>query len=353
MTFRDGLALSALLAAAACAGPKASGAKGPDAFSTLKFAEGSAKPADTPPGASNAFVVEISLERADGSRFAAPHLVAWPGQVATMAVGEDIEYVPPPTPPDVKIDVARAPEPSPRQLHDGLAVDLSAQRAADGGVTFGYRVALAKVTREAGESPAAADAGRTVATAVADVTEVDVQGTRWIEPGAQTMLARLASPDGSGPMLILARVTPVVLDALPPTPAAEAVADREFARPMSGHTVHLRVSAVRVTRDFPPGFVLDETAASDVLKTAGGEILRDFEAYTCLDGRVRLAASTGAPDGKSPSFAATAADDGRVTIAWNGRTACVRASPGRRFVAVAPVDGGGTAGVIVSVNADE
>lgn len=363
MTFRDALALATVLTIAACTSSSQSGASAADdAFRTLAFSGEGAAPAAEPSGAVGAYLVEIALERGNGTRFAAPRLVAQPGQEAQIAVGEDVAYVAG-TEKSERHDTDGG-EAVKRTVHDGLTVDVCAQRAGDGGVTFGYRISLGKVARPIAEVETKSASGETVTVQVPDVTQVCAQGTRWIEPGAQAMLARLSSPDGTGPVLVLARVTPLMADKLPvpadgefstSAPKDDVAPASALARPMTGHTVHLRISAVRVGRDFPPGLVLDETAAPDVLKSAGGQILRDFEAYTCLDSRVRFAASAGEPsgDGKSQSVVATAADDGRVTIAWNGRTVTVRANEGRRFVAVAPVDGGGTAGVIVAVNADK
>src|SRR5262245_4693833 len=126
MTFRTALALTALPVLAACAGPQKSEEKGPDPLATLKFADGAPKPPEAPPAAANAYLVEISLERSDATRFAAPRLVASMGQVANISVGEDVPYV---------ADVAKSDwtesghgEPVKRTIHDGLSVDVCAQR---------------------------------------------------------------------------------------------------------------------------------------------------------------------------------------------------------------------------------
>ena len=335
MTFRDGVAVTALLAMAACTSPpKPSNETQAQRFSTLAFAADPAAPAvaasqiATDP---NGYAVEVAFERADGSRRAAPAVIVKPGHEGSIALMAPSEFQP---------DAAGGATPP---FEDGVRVQVCAQKAGDGGVAVAYSARMTKIT------------GAPLETATAPPQDVvEFSGARWLEPGVRGMLARIPSPDGSGQMLVLARVTPV---------RVEWRADEEFASPgsrsdtnsasglaraMSGRTVHLRVSAVRVGRDFTPGAVIDETATPDVLKLSGGEVLRDFEAYTCVDGRVRLLGTSG-----SASFAATFDDDGRVTITWNGRKASVRANEGRRFVSLAPIEGGGTAGVIVSVNADD
>jgi len=358
MTFRDALPLAALFVLAACAGTKDEGTPPADAFTTLKFAESGAAPA-APAADADAFRIDVAFERKDGTRLAMPRLISRSGRAASIALGEPVEYVA-----DFELGDISRPGPSKpvtRTVLDGARVDACAQRAADGGITFGYRVELAKVAKPIAEFTANPANGPPITIQLPEVTEVTARGTRWIEQDVWAMLARVASPDGSGPLLVLARVAPIHVEVTPAEDAFSAgpsaddfAATTDLARPMTGRTVHLRISAVRTFRSFEPGSVLDETAAPDVLKSAGGEILRDFEAFTCLDGRVLLSASSGPPPGDRghPTFAAALDDSGRVTITWMGRTACVRANEGRRFVAVAPIEGGGTAGVIVSVNAD-
>jgi hypothetical protein len=357
MTFRSALPLAALFVLAACAGTKDEGTPPADAFTTLKFAESGLTPA-APAADADAFRIDVAFERKDGTRLTMPRLISRSGRAASISLGEPIEYV---ADFDAESNGHKTPKPVTRTVLDGARVDACAQRAADGGITFGYRVELAKVAKPIAEFTTTPANGPPITIQLPDVTDVTAQGTRWIEPDAWAMLARVASPDGSGPLLVLARVAPIHVEVTPAEdvfsagpPASDSAATTDLARPMTGHTVHLRVSAVRTARNFEPGTVLDETAAPDVLKAAGGEILRDFEVFTCLDGRVRLSASSGSQPGEkgSPTFSAIVDDAGRVTITWNGRTACVRANEGRRFVAVAPIEGGGTAGVIVSVNAD-
>jgi hypothetical protein len=357
MTFRDALPLAALFVLAGCAGTKDEGAPPADAFTTLKFAESGAAPA-APAADANAFRIDVAFERKDGTRLAMPRLISRSGRAASIALGEPIEYVAGFGTENV---TSGAHTPVTRTVLDGARVDACAQRAADGGITFGYRVEVAKVAKPIAEFTANPANGPPMTIQLPEVTEVTARGTRWIEQDVWAMLARVASPDGSGPLLVLARVAPIHVEVTPAEdvfsagPSADDfAATTDLARPMTGRTAHLRISAVRTFRSFEPGTVLDETAAPDVLKSAGGEILRDFEAFTCLDGRVLLSASSGPPLGDRgyPTFAAALDDSGRVTITWMGRTACVRANEGRRFVAVAPIEGGGTAGVIVSVNAD-
>jgi hypothetical protein len=358
MTFRNGLALAAVLAIAACAGPNSTDAKGADALATLMFAEGAASSKAPASGDANAFRLDVAFEKRDGSRLAMPALISRPGRAVAVEVGESIQYVA-----DFDLGDITGPGPSKpvtRTVLDGARIDACVQRAADGGITLGYRVTVSKVERPIAEHTTTLAGGPPVTIQLPYVTEVTAQGTRWIEPDAWAMLARVASPDSSGPLLVLARVAPIRVEVTPAEDvfsagpsASDFAATTDLARPMTGRTVHLRVSAVRTSRSFDPGSVLDETAAPDVLKSSGGEILRDFEAFTCLDSRVRLSAFVGVPGGAFPSFTAAMADDGRVTITWNRRTANVRANEGRRFVAVAPIEGGGTAGVIVSVDADD
>lgn len=349
MTFRAVPALLALLPLAACAGPKPAAETQADRFATLAFAADSgARTGEAPPSVvnANAYLVEFAFERSDGSRMAAQPLRVRMGQAGAIALVRPSPYQP-----DVNADsVAPATPP----LDEGIRIETCADRAGDGGVVLSFRARMNKVMGPDVEATTGGAEGRErVLVPQQDV--VEISGTRWLEPGVRGMLARVPSPDRSGQLLVLARVTPQRVE----QPADESFSTSgpqkgdlappsELARPMSGHTVHLRVSAVRVARDFAPGAVIDETAAPDVLKVTGGEILRDFEAYTCLDSRVRLAGTSG-----PASFAAALGDDGVVTIEWNGRSARVKTSQGRRFVAVAPVEGGGTAGVIVSVNADD
>jgi hypothetical protein len=347
MTFRDGLALPVLLAVAACSAPKTAAATQAERFSTLRFAaDAGGETAPAIAGEANAYAIDLVFERSDGSRLVAPQLVVFAGQTGTIALVKPIAY-----PADVDADSVAPPAPA---LEEGIRLEACASRAGDGGVVLAFRARMTKVTGPAVEATTGGAEGRE-AVALPQVDAVEFSGARWLEPGVRGMIARVPGPDGSGPLLVLARATPQRVPpppadgdfAVPGQPVAPAAAP-DLSRPMTGHTKHLRVSAVRVSREFGPGVVIDETAAPDVLKSAGGEILRDFETYTCLDGRVRLAGTIGAA-----SFSAVLDDGGRVSITWNGRTACVRANEGRRFVAVAPVEGGGTAGVIVSVNADD
>lgn len=345
MTFRDGLALLTLLSVAACAGPNSGPAPQAERFASLAFAaDPDAASAAVPPAAAepNGYLIEVAFERADGGRLVPPPLTAPAGQTVGFALVQPSPYQP-----DVDGD-SNAPVVPP--LEDGIRMQVCAQRAGDGGVVLAYRLRMARVT---GPSKEETSGGKTVRVTQQDLAEVS--GTRWLEPGVRGALARVPGPDGSGQLLVLARATPQKVERpldegvfSPAAPKADLEPVIDLSRPMTGNTMHLRVSAVRTARGFPSGAVIDETATSDVLNAAGGEILRDFEAYTCLDSRVRFTGTSGAA-----SFDATLGDDGRVTITWNGRKASVRANNGRRFVAVAPVEGGGTAGVIVSVNADD
>jgi hypothetical protein len=340
MTFRNGLVLPALLAVAACAGPKSATTQA-EKFAALTFAADAAATAvavPATPGDENGYLIEIVLERSDGSHLSVPQIAVEAGRTGGIAVVR-----PSPLQADAE-GVSAAPPP----LEDGIRLQACASRAGDGGIVLAFRARMTNVT-------AAGDSAEDGGNAVPQQFAVEFSGARWLEPGVRGMIARVPSPDGSGQMLVLARATPqrvpraedegVFTTSAPPSDTTPAM---DLSRPMTGHTVHLRVSAVRVPRDFTPGAVFDETSTPDVLKVSGGEILRDFEAYSCLDSRVHLSGISG-----GATFDAALDDSGRVTITWNGRTATVRANEGRRFVAVAPVEGGGTAGVIVSVNADD
>jgi len=270
----------------------------------------------------DAFSVEFSVERASGSRLSAPRIVLFRGQLGSVVVG-----------PAVATDAAGV-----QQVDDGLRVETCVNAAADGGATIGFRVVLAK-SRDGG----------------AEIERADVSGTRWIEPGVVGMLARMTSPDGSGPLLVLARVTPLASQA---APAGDAFAPggESLGRPMTGHTVHLRVSAAQIGRDFEPGSVVDETACPDIMKSAGGRVLHDFEVFSCLDSRVRLAGLVES-GGRVRGLVAQGTDDGMLDVSWTttgeAHAARLRPNKGRRFLALARVEGGGTAGVIVSVDADD
>ena len=347
MTFRNGLALTALLAVAACAGPKSAAATQAEKFATLKFAAAAADTAvaaPATPGDENGYLIEVVLERIDGSHLSVPPLVVEAGRTGGVALVR----------PSPHANGADAGTSSAPPLEDGIRLQACATRAGDGGIVLAYR---GRMTNVKGPGVAAttggAEGSETVVIPQQDV--VEFSGARWLEPGVRGMLARVPSPEGSGQLLILARATPQRVPRAEDegvfttdVPKGDLAPSPELSRPMTGHTAHLRVSAVRVSRDFAPGAVFDESSTPDVLKVAGGEILRDFEAYSCLDSRVHLIGVSG-----GASFEAALDDAGRVTITWNGRTASVRANEGRRFVAVAPIEGGGTAGVIVSVNADD
>lgn len=342
MTFRMGLALPALLTVAACAGPKSASATQAEKFATLRFAADAADTAvaaPAAPGDENGYLIEVVLERIDGSHLSVPSLVVEAGRTGGIAFVR-------PSPLQGDGDSV-----APALLEDGIRLQACASRAGDGGIVLAFRGRMTKVT-----GPAATDAPEPDGPgALPQQVAVEFSGARWLEPGVRGMIARVPSPDGSGQLLVLARATPQRVPRsedesffTTPGPSSDLTTTADLSRPMTGHTAHLRLSAVRVSRDFAPGAVFDETSTPDVLKGAGGEILRDFEVVSCLDGRVRISGVSG-----GASFDAALDDAGRVTITWNGRTASVRAIEGRRFVAVAPVEGGGTAGVIVSVNADD
>ncbi len=321
----------AVLLLGACAGGKSETRPADDRFFSTPFL--AAAPADAAPSVDSlspveAFTLEVSLERASGGRIAAPRITMYPRQVASIAVVN-------------------------QPVEDGLRLEACATRAADGGVVLGFSLKLSRVLDPVpDEKPVD---GVVVRPRMPGVERAEVSGARWLEPGVQGLLARVASPDGSGPLLVLARVTPIRIDAPAPGAAPEDFGDAALARPMSGHTLHLRVSAVTIGRDVEPGTVFDETAAPDVLKAAGGRVLRDFEVFSCLDSRVRLSGVLDMQGGMR-GLVAEGRDDGKLDISWTTtsgtRTATIRPNAGRRFVALANVEGGGTAGVIVSVDAD-
>ena len=351
MTLRDVLSVAVALALAACASGGSATKTAADPFAAVKFADSKRPEALTASAAdANAYTIELAFERGDGKRLLAPRMTVFAGQAAQISMTSQVPYVA-----DFDVQVAQTAsiaDPVVKSIEEGLRFDACAQRAADGGITFGYRISLSRVRQPIAAFTTLLASGPPVTIQVPEVDRAEVSGTRWIEPGVLGMLARVASPDGSGPMLVLARLTPLRVDAAPPGAAHDSAGSSAMARPMTGHTVHLRVSAVTVARDFEPGTVLDETSAPDVMKAAGGSVLRDTEVFTCLDSRVRLASLSGNPE-KSQGLVAEMGDDGRLHVSWNGRTASVRPNAGRRFVAVAPVEGGGTAGVLVSVDADE
>jgi hypothetical protein len=319
MELRATLVLAAL-ALCACAGSKTETTPESDPYFTLALVQGG--PGAPIPGVAHAdaFQVQLSVERAGGSRLAAPSIIVPPGRVGSVVVGQDTQTGSLPTAGGVS---------------DGMQVSVCVTPAADGGATIGFAVSFAKSRKDG-----------------AEIERAQVCGTRWIEPGVVGMLARVTSPDGSGPLLVLARVTPMESGGQPPPDTRDVRAS--FERPMTGHTVHLRVTSAQVGRDFDPGTVVDETAAPDVLKSAGGRVLHDFEVFTCLDSRVRLAGLTGEDE---RGFVAQGADDGTLLVSWKTtgatHTATIRPNHGRRFVAIARVEGGGTAGAIVSLDADE
>jgi hypothetical protein len=228
-------------------------------------------------------------------------------------------------------------------------IDACPQPTGDGGVSLGYRVRLAKL-----HAPAEASGGDSPAAAP-DREVVEFEGARRMEPRVQGMLGRVTSPDGSGPMFVLARVTPIRVDAPPPGSVDAGAPDAKLSRAMSGPTLHLRVTAVVVPRPFEPGVVIDETATPDLMKPMNGRILRDFDLFTCVDSRTRIAGLLESGD-KRNGLVAQARDDGLLDLTWttNGvaRTATIRPNEGRRFVALSQVDGGGTAGVLVAVDVD-
>lgn len=329
------LVAAAALVLAACAGGGRPRSPRGDAFYSVPMA--AAAPAGVAPQAAaretESFMVELSFERADGARLEAPALVVPGGQWGRVAMVDRVLPVNPET---------VMPE-------EGMWFDARLVRTEGGPVQIAYRLRLARVV------PGDPDSAESMPVGM-EIDRVEASGARTIETGVQGLLARLASPDGSGPILVLARVTESA-DA-PPTPQeVPEWAHRDERPPVSpaGPTVHLRVTAVIVGRDLDPGTVYDETATPDVMKAAGGQILRDFEAFTSLDANVRLAGLLGPPDDDAGSsgLVASIGEDGRLHVVWNGHAASVRPNLGRRFVAIAPVEGGGTAGVLVSVDADE
>jgi hypothetical protein len=313
--------LVAALALGACAGSKKETTPESDPYFTLPLVAGAGTTPFPDVAHAVAFQVQVSVERVSGSRVAAPALIVQPGQLASVVVGQDV-------PEDAK---SAAPN-----VADGLQLSVCVAGAADGGATIGFRATLTKSRKDGSE-----------------IERAEVSGTRWIEPGVVGMLARLTSPDGSGPLIVLARVTPMERGMGTP-PAASDVKD-PIQQPMTGHTVHLRVSSAQIGRDFDPGTVVDETAAPDVMQQAGGRVLHDFEVFSCLDRRVHLAGLVGSGAGER-GFVAEGGDDGRLHVSWKTtgatQTATIHPNRGRRFVAIARVEGGGTAGAIVSVDAD-
>lgn len=339
----------AALALGACAGGKSETKPADDPFFSTPFLAGApadASPAFDTPSQVEAFTLEVSLERAGGGRIAAPRITMYPGQTASIAV---VNQVP--------ADAAAhdTGEVADHVAEEGLRVEACAKRAADGGVVLGFSLKLSRVVDPGTPAEDRSSGGAVVKPRMPVVERAEASGTRWLEPNVQGLLARVTSPDGSGPLLVLARVTPIRIDAPAPGAAPEDYGDGGLARPMSGHTLDLRIAAVTVGREIAPGTVLDETAAPDVLKAAGGRKLRDFEVFSCLDSRVRLAGLLDMQGG-TRGLVAEGRDDGRIDISWTTasgtRRATIRPNAGRRFVALANVEGGGTAGVIVSVDAD-
>jgi hypothetical protein len=333
MTFRGLIVVIAASALGACAGPKSSTDPVEDDFFALKFVD--AHPADaaaaptSDASKTDAYAIEFSIERRDGRPLAAPRVTVYASQTATIALANQ------------KPDDAAHPA-------EGMWLSACPQPTSDGGVSLGYRVRLSKL-----KAPAAT--GGDAAAAPPEREIVEFEGARRMDVRAYGMLARVTSPDGSGPLLVLARVTPIRVDAPPPGIADPVATDAKLARATSGRTLHLRVTAVVVPRPFEPGSVIDETATADVLKPLNGRILRDYELYTCVDSRVRIAGVLESGDKKS-GLVAAGRDDGLVDLSWtaNGvaRTATVRPGTGRRFVALSQLDGGGTAGVLVALDAD-
>jgi hypothetical protein len=337
MTFRGLLVVVAASALGACAGSKPSTDPGEDDFFTMKFADAApvvAAASTDDASKTDAYTIEFSFERRDGRRLAGPSVTVYASQSASITMADQ--------PPDGAAEVAGRPP-------EGMWLDACPKPTGDGGVSLGYRVRLAKLRAPAESS------GDGAAAVPRDREVVEFEGARRMEPRAQGLLARVTSPDGSGPLLVLARVTPIRVPA-PPQGFVDVVApDAKLSRAASGRVLHLRVTAVAVPRPFEPGTVVDETATPDVMKPMGGRILRDFELYTCVDSRVRIAGLLESGDKKN-GLVAEGRDDGAVDLSWttNGvaRTATIRPSAGHRFVALAQIDGGGTAGVLVAVDAD-
>ena len=351
MILRYAVSAVAAIALTACASGKEAVSSRDDPFFAMPFAPEAPVDADSsadfpPIGGVEAFTLSVTLERADLGRHTGPTITAYAGQTANLAMVNEVPYL-------AESGAADgAAGSTTRTAEDGLRLEVAMRRAADGGVTVGYSLRLARVERV--PDPRSAD-GVVVRPRMPDIDRVEVSGVRWLEPGVQGLLARIPSPDGSGPMLVLARVVPTLIDPPPPGVAVENFGDTRLARPMSGHTVHLRVSAAQVLRDLEPGTVLDETAAPDVLKAADGRVLRDFEIFSCIDSRVHIAGVL-ETHGGTRGLVADGRDDGKLDLAWTTsagtRRATMRPNAGRRFVALARIEGGGTAGVIVSVNAD-
>jgi len=337
MTFRGLLVVIAASALGACAGSKPPTDPGADDVYTLKFVDAApvvAAASTDDASKTDAYVIEFSFERRDGRRLAGPSITVYPSHSSTITMANK-------APGD-------AADPSGR-LAEGMWLEACPQPTGDGGVSLGYRVRLAK-TRAPAES-----SGEGAATVPPDREVVEFEGARRMEPRAQGLLARVTSPDGSGPLLVLARVTTIRVPAPPPGVVDVAPPDAKLSRAASGRTLNLRVTAVVVPRPFEPGAVVDETATPDVMKPMNGRILRDFELFTCVDSRLRIAGLLESGD-KRNGLVVEGRDDGDLALSWttNGvaHTATIRPNAGRRFVALAQVDGGGTAGVLVAVDVD-
>ncbi len=334
MKFRVLLVASAAAASSACAGPNSAGRPVDDGFFTMPFADATsedAAPAPPPQARQiDAYTVELSFEQAGGRRIAAPSVVTIDGRTASV----ELRNAPP--------GGASSDDESARRGPEGAWFSVCPHRAADGGVTLGFRVRLARMKA----APSAGDASP-------GLESVEFEGARWIEKGVTAELGRVTSPDGSGSMLVLAHVTSHLVDL--PGDDDGSPSDDPLRREMSGHTRHLRLTAVAVPRVFEPGAVLDETATPDVMKSMDGRILRDYEVYTCVDARVRVAGLLDS-GGAARGLVVTGRDDGRLDVSWTtsagGRTASVRPNDGRRFVALSKLDGGGTAGVLVALDVD-
>jgi len=335
MGFRRATILLTASGLAACAGPFADRKPAEDDVFSLRFAD--AKPSDDAPPATSdatqidAVAMELSFERSDGRRLSSPRITTYVGQTARVTMLS--------TPPGLGGD--------PRRNEQGMWFSGCPQKTADGAIALGFRLKIARLKKPSGDAPSGAEI-------VPDRESIEITGARRLEPGAEGMLARVSNPDGSGPLLVLARARAYRVDA-PLAAAEDPFTDEKLTRAFAGRTEHLRVTAVQVPRDIEPGVVIDETATPDVMKPMDGRILRDYEVITCVDSRLRIAGLFETGDA-TRSFVAEGTDDGRLAFSWttNGaaRTASVRPSAGRRFVAVANLEGGGTAGVLVSLDAD-
>lgn len=308
----------AAAALGACAGSKAETPPADDPYFTLAFVEGAGTARFPNVAHADSFRIELFLERANGTRLTTPALVVRPAELGSFVLG----------------DTGTGEPAAAETMKDGARFAVCATPAADGGVTLGFAVKLLKSRNDG-----------------AEVEHAEVSGTRWIEPGVVGLLARVTSPDGSGPMLVLARVVPQETGATPFVDTRDVKGAIEL--PMTGHTMHLRVSSVQLAREFEPGTVVDETAAPDLLKSAPGRVLHDFEVWSCLDRRVHLAGLVGADE---RGFTATIVE-GVLHLSWKTtgatHTATIRPNKGRRFVAIARVEDGTTAGAIVSVDSDD